>query len=96
MKDKSIEDLVAWAAGLPSNNWNQLQQLVSTLSLANMAGHAGAGSLPRQIEWATIFLEKNNLKIQFSGTFSNPKRLQDGKIQGSWARHPRDAARCSR
>lgn len=58
MRDKSIEDLVTLAAGLPSSSWNQLQQLVSTLSPRNTAGHAGAGYLPRQIERATVSLGK--------------------------------------
>lgn len=95
VKDKSIEDLVVWAAGLPSSNWNQLQQLVSSLSPKNMAGQAGAGCLPSQIEQATIFLGKNHPKMEFPRTFSNPKGPQAGKIQGSWARHPRAAARHS-
>lgn len=93
VRDKSIEDLVAWAAVLPSSNWNQLQQLVSTLSPGNMAGHAGAGCLPKQIEQATIFLVKNNPKMGFPRLFSNPKGPQAEKIQGSWARCPRATAR---
>ena len=61
----------------------------------NMAGQAGTGSLPRQIEQANIFLGKNHPKMEFPRTFSNPKGPQAGKIQGSWARRPRAAARHS-
>lgn len=60
-----------------------------------MAGEAGAGSLPSQIEQATIFSGKNRPKVEFPRTFSNAKGPQAGKIQGSWARHPRAAARHS-
>lgn len=66
VRDKNIEDLVVWAAGLPSSNWNQLQQLVSSLLPKNMAGGAGAVSLPSQIEQATILFREKSSKSGIS------------------------------
>lgn len=79
-----------WAS---SSNWKQLQQLVYALPLENTAGQAG--SLPKQIEQATVSLgEKIIQKWNFPGCLIILKacglvKLKAGGLDIHIAREPK-------